>query len=98
MMDAVLWQDQIPVYGGARALSDKGMASSLMPANRRDAPVAGLDDALLYDPQTAGGLLAALPPDAAAKAVAQMEAQGITAAVIGRLSSGQGAITLEQRR
>ncbi|WP_259956102.1 selenide, water dikinase SelD [Sulfitobacter mediterraneus] len=98
MMDADLWQDQIPVYGGARALSDRGIASSLMPANRRDAQVAGVDDPLLYDPQTAGGLLAALPPNAAAKAVAQLQVKGITAAVIGTLSAGQGAVTLAQRR
>ena len=97
-MDAVLWQDQIPVYAGARRLSDKGVASSLMPTNRRDAPVVGVDDPLLYDPQTAGGLLAALPPDAGAKVAAQLAAHGITAVVIGTVSAGHGAVTLVRHR
>lgn len=97
-MDAVLWQDQIPIYDGARALSDKGIASSLMPVNRRDALVAGVEDVLLFDPQTAGGLLAALPKDAAVKVVAQLKAEGIAAAMIGEVSAGQGAVTLVPHR
>ena len=95
-VEAVLWQDQIPVYAGARALSDAGVASTLMPANRADAPVSGVDDPLLYDPQTAGGLLAAMTPEAARTAVARI---GPTAQIIGTLHAGvPGQITLEASR
>jgi selenide,water dikinase len=94
-MDAVLWQDKIPVYAGARAASDAGIASTLMPANRRNAPVEGLDDPLLFDPQTAGGLLAVLPRDQAEPATEMLQAQGLTGVIIGTLSEGAGRVTLK---
>lgn len=94
-VDVVLWQDQIPVYAGARTLSEAGVASTLMPANRRNAPVEGLDDPLLFDPQTAGGLLAALPKKAAEKAVQALNAAGLTGAIIGEVLQGTGHVTLK---
>lgn len=95
-VEAVLWQDQIPVYTGARELAASGVASSLMSANRADAPVAGVDDPLLHDPQTAGGLLAAMAPEEAAAAVAMI---GPGARIIGVFRAGvPGQITLEVSR
>lgn len=94
-MDADLWRDQIPIYQGARALSDAGIASTLMPANRRNAPIEGHDDPLLYDPQTAGGLLAALPKVAAVQAIDALQAAGLSGVVIGVLSQGTGRIRLK---
>lgn len=94
-VDVVLWQDQIPVYAGARTLSEAGVASTLMPANRRNAPVEGLDDPLLFDPQTAGGLLAALPKKAAEKAVQALNAAGLTGVIIGEVLQGTGHVTLK---
>ncbi len=93
-LDAELWRDEIPVYDGARALSDSGIASSLMPSNRADAPVNGMHDPLMFDPQTAGGLLAALPQDVAKIVLKQLENEGCKGQIIGRLSAGQGKITL----
>jgi selenide,water dikinase len=93
-LDAELWQEHIPVYAGARALSDAGIASTLMSSNRADAPVKGIADDLLFDPQTAGGLLGALPKDAAEHAIAQLKNAGCDGHIIGRLSTGNGAITL----
>lgn len=40
---------------------------------------------LLFDPQTSGGLLASVPAEAAQEIVAGMRAQGIPAAVVGRV-------------
>nr|WP_309502938.1 selenide, water dikinase SelD [uncultured Roseovarius sp.] len=97
-LDATLWQDAIPVYAGARALSDAGVSSTLMPANRADAPVAGVEDALLHDPQTAGGLLAAVPEVRSAAVVAALAAKGCTGHVIGRLDSGTGRLRLKASR
>tara|TARA_R110000787_G_scaffold141154_1_gene254644 strand:- start:113 stop:2275 length:2163 start_codon:yes stop_codon:yes gene_type:complete len=93
-LDAELWQEAIPIYAGARALSDCGIASTLMPSNRADAPVDGIDDPLLFDPQTAGGLLAAMPEDAAKHAVEALRNAGCEGRVIGRLSVGDGTIRL----
>jgi selenide,water dikinase len=93
-LDAELWQAAIPIYEGARALSDAGVSSSLMPANRADAPLAGLEDALLHDPQTAGGLLAAVPEGQQAAVIGALEAAGCRGHVIGRLSRGAGAVRL----
>ncbi|MDX1784935.1 MAG: selenide, water dikinase SelD [Roseovarius sp.] len=98
VLDAILWQDAIPVYAGARALSDAGVSSTLMPANRADAPVAGVEDALLHDPQTAGGLLAAVPEVRSAAVVAALAAKGCTGHVIGRLDSGTGRLHLKASR
>ena len=64
--------DSLPVLPGAIELFVQGFASSLQPANLRARHlIDGLDRAsahtripLLFDPQTAGGLLAALPADA----------------------------------
>lgn len=93
-LDAELWQAAIPIYEGARALSDAGVSSSLMPANRADAPLAGLEDALLHDPQTAGGLLAAVPEGQQVAVIGALEAARCRGHVIGRLSRGAGAVRL----
>ncbi|MEJ6389698.1 selenide, water dikinase SelD [Gymnodinialimonas ulvae] len=54
----------VPLLAGAEALSASGIHSSLFSQNRAAAPVAGAQGPradLLHDPQTAGGLLAAVP-------------------------------------
>lgn len=93
-LDAELWQEEIPTYSGARALSDQGVASTLMPSNRAGTFVDGVDDVLLFDPQTAGGLLATMPKDAAEHAVEALRDAGCEGHIIGQLSAGGGAIRL----
>lgn len=94
-LDATLDHAAIPVYAGARALSDAGVASTLMAANSADAPVSGRTDALLHDPQTAGGLLAAVPADQAASTLEALAVVGTTGHIIGTLGAGSGRITLD---
>lgn len=91
--------DAVPLMPGAAELVAAGQGSSLEPANR--AAVAGRvtapDDprvALLTDPQTAGGLLAAVPADAAEGLVAALLAAGHRAAVIGRVTAGAPHLTV----
>ena len=44
---------------------------------------------LLFDPQTSGGLLAALPPAAAKAMVARLHADGMAGAIVGRVEAGE---------
>jgi selenide, water dikinase len=89
----------VPVYPGAEALSELDQASSLMPANRAavatmitapDTPRA----ALLFDPQTCGGLLAAIPADTAPALIAALQVAGEFVAEIGRVTAGPRHITV----
>jgi selenide,water dikinase len=90
----------LPLLPGAFDLAAAGHASSLAPANR--AALAGLVEvpagplgALLVDPQTAGGLLAAVPGDRAEMLVAALRAAGFaSAARIGRIVDGAPGIDL----
>ena len=81
----------IPILPGAEALAARGIASSVAPANRatllgRVALPKDARTALLYDPQTAGGLLASVPENQADSLCLAMQAIGHTAAVIGHLT------------
>ena len=96
---AELWLDAIPVHAGAEALAGEGIRSTIWAANRDHAPVAGAEGArgtLLHDPQTAGGLLAAVSPDAADALVAALRGQGHDAAVIGRVVAGGGLCAVKR--
>ena len=87
---------QIPAMDGAVELSQAGVRSSLYDDNRALAPA--LPDtgkaALLFDPQTAGGLLAAVAPDQADDLVEKLRAQGYPAARIGQLTKDAGQLVL----
>ncbi|OYW52311.1 MAG: selenide, water dikinase SelD [Rhodobacterales bacterium 12-65-15] len=96
---ATLQLPAIPLMPGAAELAEMGQASSLQPANqaavswRMTAP----DDprvALLTDPQTCGGLLAAVPAELAAGLVAQLKAAGHDAALIGSVTEGAPHLTI----
>jgi selenide,water dikinase len=88
--------EAVPLMPGAEALAANGIRSTIWAANRRAAPVAGLDEgaraALLHDPQTAGGLLAAVAAAEAEGLVAQLRAAGHQAARIGGIEAGAAAL------
>ena len=82
----------VPLLPGTSILLEKGIRSSLHDANSaavrmaddsRGNPIAGV----LFDPQTSGGLLAALPRSQAEAAVDRLQAAGQTAAIIGCLTN-----------
>ncbi len=86
----------VPVYPGALELAGAGHRSTIWAANARAAPVRGATgarEALLHDPQTAGGMLAALPAGAADAVVAELCAAGHEAARIGEMVAGAPEIS-----
>jgi selenide,water dikinase len=96
---ATIRLDAIPLMPGALELAEDGHGSSLHPANlaavswRMTAP----DDArtlLLPDPQTAGGLLAAVPEAEAPGLLARLHAAGHVAAIIGEVTAGDPHLTV----
>lgn len=103
---ATLTPDRIPVLAGARELAARGVTSSLLPENLRLRETVHDPDSaemlplfpLLFDPQTAGGLLAGVPPERAGPCIAALREAGYAAAeVIGAVaprSDGVPPITL----
>jgi selenide,water dikinase len=82
----------VPVLPGAIELAARGIRSTIYPANLRHAFAAEAPSdpraALLYDPQTAGGLLAAVAPESAEPARVALCAAGYPAAIVGRVRAG----------
>jgi selenide,water dikinase len=95
---ATLCLADVPLMDGASALARRGVRSTLFPANRQIAGRMSVPDSpeadLLFDPQTAGGLLAAVAPDQADEIVRALGEAGFTAARIGRMQSGLPFLTV----
>ena len=75
----------IPLYPGARDLTAAGISSTLLPENLAFEGIIRSDlseatRALLFDPQTAGGLLAGIPQSRADECVTALRAAGYTGA------------------
>jgi selenide, water dikinase len=88
--------DQIPMMAGAVEMSAQGVRSTIYDDNR--ALVPGLPDrgrsALLFDPQTAGGLLAAVAADQVQDSLSRLLDAGYNAARIGVLTPDSPQIVL----
>lgn len=100
VLSARLDLSAIPTLPGALDLAAQGMASTLMPTNRAaldwhvDAPPGPKTD-LLFDPQTCGGLLVALPKAVVFDALALAQTHGEPLVQIGEVmaaENGQGQI------
>ncbi|MDA1314007.1 MAG: selenide, water dikinase SelD [Acidobacteria bacterium] len=96
---------RIPFLDGARETAAAGILSSLHPANLASERAihhperhrARPEYALLFDPQTAGGLLAGVPREFADTCLGRLRADGYAAALIGEVrasSRGPATITL----
>jgi selenide,water dikinase len=96
MIGAELSLSDIPLMQGAEDLAASGIRSSIYNTNRMLAPE--LSDlgprALLFDPQTSGGLLASVAPDMAKSKLRALQSGGYTAAIIGTTTETKGEITL----
>lgn len=89
-VDVALDISKLPILDGALDTVRAGILSSLQPANLRlRRAIKNVEDAsthdaypLIFDPQTSGGLLAALPPEKAEACIAELHNQGYPAATI----------------
>lgn len=93
-VDAELYLHALPLLDGAQEMVKAGIVSSLQPANvRLRRAIKNQADfiehpryPLLFDPQTAGGLLATVPGNQAEKCVAALKALGYEhTAIIGKI-------------
>jgi selenide,water dikinase len=83
-VDVELWLDQIPILEGAVESVARGILSSLQPQNTRlRRAIRNLEEAardprypLLFDPQTAGGLLASVPAERAEECLTLLRRAG----------------------
>ncbi|PKO29419.1 MAG: selenide, water dikinase SelD [Betaproteobacteria bacterium HGW-Betaproteobacteria-9] len=100
-VDAELQLSALPLLDGAVECVEAGIVSSLQPANVRlrralrnaEAFTSDPRYPLLFDPQTAGGLLATVPADRAADCIKALKAAGYAqTAVIGRISGASEAL------
>ena len=93
----------VPLLPGARRLAAEGVATGGAARNRAfaqelvevapAAPAEVVD--LLYDPQTSGGLLLAVPPAAADDLDRELDARGVPRWRVGRLTDGRaGALSV----
>ena len=95
-MDAILDPEAIPALDGALPLLRRGVTSSLHADNVAALTALGVAGQtheiapLLIDPQTAGGLLAGVPPESAPTCLAQLRDLGYRAALIGRIVTLSG--------
>ncbi|WP_368345257.1 selenide, water dikinase SelD [Pelagovum sp. HNIBRBA483] len=93
---AKIWLENVPVLEGAEVLSQQGVRSTLFEVNRANAGAifgaSGARADLLFDPQTAGGLLAAVPAAEVGSCMKSLVEAGYTAAHIGEITSDAGAI------
>ena len=94
---AVVRRDEVPVWERAVPLANAGVYPGGLKSNREyleDRVTAdGVDqnDLLpLYDPQTSGGLLLAVPRAGASALVGALDKRGVTGAVVGEVVEGAG--------
>lgn len=89
---------QVPALPGALDYAARGIVTGGAGRNREglvahveiDAGVDAAFEDLLFDPQTSGGLLIALPVAAAEALVARLHADALPAAIVGRVIDGAG--------
>jgi selenide,water dikinase len=96
-LGAVVRRNEVPVWERAVLLATAGCYPGGLKSNREYlegrvvADGIGPDDLLpLYDPQTSGGLLAAVPEDRASAFIHSLEEHGASGAMVGEVVEGSG--------
>ena len=101
-LEMILYASKIPVFPGIKQLAEQGIMPGGLHRNKNfRLPMIEVDKAcppwlldVLFDPQTAGGLLIAVPSDGAGKLVEKMRQEGIIeASLVGEVvASAKGGI------
>jgi len=95
---------RIPLLPGALQAASMGLVPAGAYANREyvqedlDVPdtkvIRDKELDVLFDPQTSGGLLLAVSPEHEDKLLSELERRSVEAASIGRVTAGEGCITV----
>ena len=97
-VSAALRLNDIDFFSGAVELARSRVRSHLYESNAASIPASrpAKDPRaeLMFDPQTAGGMLASVPSEQAASVVEQLTAAGYTASVIGEILEGAPSIKI----
>lgn len=105
-VELVIDFERLPVWDEFYPLFERGITTGCSHANRenlegRVREKGELTDgqrALLYDPQTSGGLLIALPPEGAEELLAELLGTGHLASVVGEVRAGEPRLTIKAPR
>ena len=99
-VDADIFIDAVPILDGARETVAAGILSSLQPQNvRLRRAIQNIEQAsrhpdypLLFDPQTAGGLLAGIPAESVERCISELRQIGYSeACIIGKINAASEA-------
>ena len=92
-LSCTLWANEMPVFPQALDYAEEFLLTAAAQRNRNHAgrfvTFQGMPFAMeevLFDPQTSGGLLAALPPEEAPQLLADLKALGLPAAIVGEIT------------
>jgi len=97
----ILYYDRLPFYNDALRMYQKGETTGSNPANRKlvaekmtiKRSLTSQAEELLYDPQTSGGLLLAVPDSQAGELITALLAAGVQTAVkVGHIEAGPTGI------
>jgi len=99
------WVEAVPLYPHARELAAMGLLPGGAHANRQhfgrlvrfDPGVAEVEQDLLFDPQTSGGLLLAVPPDKQEQCLARLAERGVAAAAVGEVVAAREIAVVRRR-
>jgi selenide,water dikinase len=102
--EVVLEYDALPIYADAAEMYTKGETTGSNKANRHlveskrlriERRLDSHEQGLIYDPQTSGGLLLALPADQAPALIKALHQSGVTdAVVVGRVTENEPGVIL----
>ena len=92
----VIYAEKLPVLSGAREYAEMGLIPAGAYRNREflekdmESRISGWREDLLFDPQTSGGLLLAVPPEDAAGLMGRLSGLELPCAVVGEVKEKKG--------
>ena len=101
-VSSTLYLDRIPFLQGAVRLAEAGIRSSLWESNaslqKRISMNTDIRSDILFDPQTAGGLLVSIGVDCLDQLMPTLDLANLKTSIIGRISLGPPWLTIEDSK